>query len=79
VDLAPLRHRARTRAALPGPRASFDRLTGRLGQLPASWEREKGWGKETTGLPDLLVFPGVWYTVATDRAAAERLCTEGFC
>ena len=35
-------------------------------------------GKETTGLPDLLVFPGVWYTVATHRAAAERLCTEGF-
>ena len=35
-------------------------------------------GTKTTGLPDLLVFRGVWYTVATDRAAAERLCTEGF-
>jgi hypothetical protein len=53
------------RAALPGPRASFDPLTGRLRKPPASWEREKGWGTKTTGLPDLLVFLGVWYTVAT--------------
>jgi hypothetical protein len=65
-----------TRRGAAGRPRFFRPAHGAAAQAAGVMGARERMGTKTTGLPDLLVFLGVWYTVATDRAAAGRLCTE---